>query len=45
MSGLRNNVKRREIFMYHKKKADIICLQETHSDQSDINIWEKNLTK
>ena len=38
--GLRDDVKRREIFMYLKKKEfEIIMLQETHSEKEDEQIW------
>ena len=37
--GLRDNCKRREMFLYCKKKADIVCLQETHSTPQDYAFW------
>ena len=37
--GIRDNNKRRSIFDYYRKKCDILCLQETHSDE-DISIWQ-----
>ena len=39
VNGLRNNVKRRGIFMHLKQKAEIICLQETHSEHDDEKYW------
>ena len=37
--GLRNENKRRSIFNYYRKRADIICLQETHSTEVDEKCW------
>ena len=37
--GLRNDVKRRALFLNLKQKADIICMQETHSDINDESFW------
>ena len=38
--GLRNQVKRRAIFSYLKsQKANLYCLQETFSQESDENVW------
>ena len=38
--GLRENSKRKEVFLYHKKlKHDIIFMQETHSSSSDEHVW------
>ena len=37
--GLCNTVKRREAFMLFKQKADIVCLQETHSTPEDECFW------
>ena len=40
--GLRQHFKRRDIFEYIKNlKADIICLQETHLIQKDLNMLRK----
>ena len=40
--GLRQQFKRRDIFDYIKNlKADIVCLQETHLIQKDLNILRK----
>ena len=40
--GVKNDKKRREIFEYlHAKKYDIVCLQETHYDETDKKKWEK----
>ena len=38
--GLNNDVKRRSIFHFLKEKADIICLQETHSTDMVQQGWE-----
>ena len=40
MRGLRNQDKRRELFYYFKEKADILCVQESHSVKEDEHIWE-----
>ena len=37
--GLRDNQKRKEVFIYAKQKADIVCLQETHSMSEDEKFW------
>ena len=38
--GLRNQVKRRAIFSYLKsQKANLYCLQETFSQESDEKVW------
>ena len=37
--GLRNDVKRRGIMTYCRERADIVCLQETHSSQDKEVIW------
>ena len=37
--GLRNREKRRSIFEFYRKRADFICLQETHSEKSDELFW------
>ena len=39
-NGLRQPVKRRAIFNYARARADIICLQETHSVQTDEQFWK-----
>ena len=39
MRGLRDDKKRRAIFNYYKKRADILCFQETHSDLNTQKIW------
>ena len=38
--GLRNEKKRRIIFKYVRERADLILLQETHSDKKTEKIWE-----
>ena len=38
--GLKNDVKRRGLFLCTKQKADVICLQEVHSDGSVMKSWE-----
>ena len=40
VKGLRNAVKRRAIFNYVRQRADIICLQETHSEITDELFWK-----
>ena len=37
--GLRDVIKRCSIFNFYRKKANIICLQETHSCIKDETIW------
>ena len=37
--GLRDDKKRKEVFWYHRSKADIVCFQETHSSPQDEAIW------
>ena len=39
MHGVADNLKRRVIFNYYKQRADIICLQETHSEPKDEVFW------
>ena len=39
MRGAANSEKRRAIFDYHRKNADFLILQETHSTQECSNIW------
>ena len=38
--GLRNNIKRKNMFYFLREKADIICMQETHSCESDVIQWQ-----
>ena len=40
VKGLRNDVKRRAIFNYCRKRADIICLQETHATAENEVFWQ-----
>ena len=37
--GLSEVIKRRMIFNYYRSRADIICLQEIHSDETIEKIW------
>ena len=37
--GLRNENKRRSIFSYYRKRADILVLQETHCTTKDQDLW------
>ena len=37
--GLRNENKRRSIYNYYRKRADILCLQETHCTDKDEKLW------
>ena len=37
--GLQDTLKRRQIFNYYRSRADIMCLQETHSDPEMEEIW------
>ena len=37
--GLRNNLKRRAIFNFCRDRANVICLQETHSTEKDELQW------
>ena len=39
VKGLREKVKRRAIFNYCRERADIICLQETHSSSEVEKSW------
>ena len=39
VQGLRNPVKRRAIFNYARDRADVICLQETHTKPEDEVPW------
>ena len=38
--GIKDEQKRRSIFNYYRKRSDIICLQETHSEKQLERIWE-----
>ena len=38
-NGLRNETKRRAIFNYARQRADIVCIQETHSDTQNELCW------
>ena len=40
MRGAKDSVKRRAIFDYHRNNADLLILQETHSDSSIEKLWE-----
>ena len=37
--GLRDSQKRRTIFDYYRKKCNILCIQETHSDEDSCQMW------
>ena len=37
--GLRDVLKRRSLFNFYRKRCDILCFQETHSQESDEKIW------
>ena len=37
--GLREATKRRAIFSYYRTRCNILCLQETHSDEKTIDMW------
>ena len=37
--GLKNREKRRAIFDFYRKRADVLCLQETHSDKESCEQW------
>ena len=39
VQGLRDDIKRREFFLYFKQKADIVCFQETHLIKEDEIKW------
>ena len=39
VKGLGGKIKRRAIFNYCRERAEIICLQETHSDDSIEHLW------
>ena len=38
-NGLNNTEKRRAVFNFYRKQADILCLQETHSTKESEAIW------
>ena len=38
--GLGDALKRRAIFNYYRDRANVICLQETHSQQDNEKIWQ-----
>ena len=40
MRGLRDLNIRREVFYHFRSKADILCLQETHSNSKDNQLWQ-----
>ena len=40
VQGLADILKRRIVFNYYRNRADILCLQETHSDRVCESIWE-----
>ena len=37
--GLKDESKRRCIFDYYRNRCDILCLQETHSEEKDEKVW------
>ena len=37
--GFKDPLKRRSIFNYYRKRANVLCLQETHSEIKDEQIW------
>ena len=39
VQGLQNHTKRRTIFEYYRKRCDILCLQETHSEEKTCKLW------
>lgn len=40
--GLKNNIKRKAIFLFCKEiKANLILLQETHSNKDDEKFWKQ----
>ena len=41
MRGIADPTKRRKIFNFYRDRADIICLQETHSSKETENLWIK----
>ena len=38
--GLRDKQKRRIVFDFYRNKCNILCLQETHSEEADEKIWK-----
>ena len=40
MRGLANENKRRKIFNFYRPRADIILIQESHSEANTISIWK-----
>ena len=38
--GLRDALKRKTVFNYYRERANLICLQETHSTAQDEVIWQ-----
>ena len=38
--GLKDPNKRRTVFDYYRGRCDILCLQETHSEEKDEKIWQ-----
>ena len=43
VNGIRNKIKRKAVFNYCKDRADIICLQETHSCSDTIEQWQTEI--
>ena len=37
--GIKDPIKRRTIFNYYRSRANVLCLQETHSQVEDEKIW------
>ena len=43
--GLKKRKKRRAIFKtFRDHKFDIVCIQEAHTTEKDVNIWKRELT-
>ena len=40
MRGLRDTIKRRAIFNFYRKRGEVICVQETHSIETDEVVWK-----
>ena len=40
VNGIRSEVKRRAVFNYVWQRADIACIQETHSKPEDEQTWK-----
>ena len=38
--GLRDPIKRRSIFNYYRVRSNLLCLQETHSDNLTEDLWK-----